>query len=185
MKKAFAILLVLSMLLGASSALALSESGAYDYAKEIVKECLPRCSGFRFLSDELIVLPDSTYLWAVYGDVTYYYGGDRYQEPYVVYFADYGRGNQETLMVVLSEEIVYGDALACYDAGWRNREILDTIEYYYYAQPGGDHYVWIPSGSGSVYHSNSSCSGMRSPVYVEVTDELLWNYRPCSRCWSY
>ena len=70
------------------------------------------------------------------------------------------------------------------EAGWEYGEILDTIEYYYYAQPGGEDYVWIPA-SGTLYHSRSDCSGMRSPTYEPVTDELLRRYRPCSKCWSY
>lgn len=183
MKKMLALLLALCLLLPAVSALALTENSAYKFAKDVVKDCLPQCGSFRFLSDGLQVWQDGLN-WAVYGDCTYTYRGTRYEEPYAVYFSEISRGEQEVLMVALSDEIVYGDAETCYEAGWEYGEILDTIEYYYYAQPGGEDYVWIPA-SGTLYHSRSDCSGMRSPTYEPVTDELLRRYRPCSKCWSY
>lgn len=183
MKKLLAFVLALCLLLPSVSALALTENGAYKYAKDVVKECLPQCYSFRFSSDGLQIWPDGD-KWAVYGDFSYTYRGTRYEEPYAVYFRDAARGEQEVLMVALSDEIVYGDAETCYDADWRYSDILDTIEYYYYAQTGNENYVWIPA-SGTVYHSRSDCSGMRNPTYEPVTDELLRYYRPCSKCWSY
>lgn len=183
MKRLIALALLVAMLVAASSALALTENTAYNFAKDVIKDCIPQAYNFRFLSDDLIIWPDGD-LWAVYGDVTYTYNGSRWQEPYAVFFYDMGRSGKEVLMATLSEEIVYGDAQTCYDAGWRDPEILDTIEYYYYAQPGNEYYVWI-SPYGSTYHSRSDCSSMRDPQYVEATNDVLRQYRPCSKCWGY
>ena len=41
--------------------------------------------------------------------------------------------------------------------------------------------VWIPS-SGSKYHSNSSCSGMKNPRQVTLSEAKSKGYTPCKRC---
>ena len=41
--------------------------------------------------------------------------------------------------------------------------------------------VWIPQ-SGSKYHSNSSCSGMKNPTQVTQSEAEAMRYEPCKRC---
>lgn len=41
--------------------------------------------------------------------------------------------------------------------------------------------VWIPK-SGSKYHRNSSCSNMKDPSQVTVTEAIRLGYEPCKRC---
>lgn len=42
--------------------------------------------------------------------------------------------------------------------------------------------VWIPS-SGKRYHSNPSCSNMKNPTQVTLSEAKSGNYTPCSRCY--
>ncbi len=42
--------------------------------------------------------------------------------------------------------------------------------------------VWIPQ-SGSKYHSTSSCSGMKDPRQVTLTEAQSRGYTPCKRCY--
>ncbi len=42
--------------------------------------------------------------------------------------------------------------------------------------------VWIPQ-SGSKYHSNSSCSNMKNPSRVTLSDAVAWGYEPCKKCY--
>lgn len=44
-----------------------------------------------------------------------------------------------------------------------------------------EHMVWIPQ-SGSKYHSNSSCSGMKNPTQVTQSEAEAMGYEPCKRC---
>ena len=41
--------------------------------------------------------------------------------------------------------------------------------------------VWIPE-TGTKYHSNSSCSGMKNPTQVTKEQAIGLGYDPCSRC---
>ena len=41
--------------------------------------------------------------------------------------------------------------------------------------------VWIPK-SGSKYHASSTCSGMKSPIQVELSLAKRLEYTPCKRC---
>lgn len=49
------------------------------------------------------------------------------------------------------------------------------------AQPSTD-MVWVPQ-SGSKYHSNSSCSGMKNPRQISKEDAIAQGYEPCSKCY--
>ena len=42
--------------------------------------------------------------------------------------------------------------------------------------------VWIPR-TGSKYHSTSTCSGMRNPSAVSLSEAIAWGYTACSKCW--
>ena len=42
--------------------------------------------------------------------------------------------------------------------------------------------VWIPR-SGSCYHSSSSCSNMKNPTKVTLSDAKSMGYRPCKKCY--
>lgn len=42
-------------------------------------------------------------------------------------------------------------------------------------------FVWIPK-SGSKYHRNSSCSNMKDPSQVTLTEAIRLGYEPCKRC---
>lgn len=42
--------------------------------------------------------------------------------------------------------------------------------------------VWIPQ-SGSKYHSKSSCSGMKDPTQVSLSEAVSQGYEPCKRCY--
>lgn len=43
-------------------------------------------------------------------------------------------------------------------------------------------YVWI-SYSGSKYHSNPSCSGMKGPSQVTLDAAIAMGKEPCSKCY--
>ncbi len=43
--------------------------------------------------------------------------------------------------------------------------------------------VWIPK-SGTKYHSNSSCSGMKNPTQVTIFEAKSQNYEPCKKCYK-
>lgn len=43
-------------------------------------------------------------------------------------------------------------------------------------------YVWIPS-TGSKYHSHASCSGMRSPRQVSISQAISMGYSACNKCY--
>ena len=47
---------------------------------------------------------------------------------------------------------------------------------------GGSRYVWIPA-TGSKYHSHASCSGMRSPRQVSVSQAISMGYSACKKCY--
>lgn len=42
--------------------------------------------------------------------------------------------------------------------------------------------VWV-SGSGSKYHSNSSCSNMSAPTEITISDAESRGYEPCKKCY--
>ena len=42
--------------------------------------------------------------------------------------------------------------------------------------------VWIPQ-SGSKYHSNASCSGMKNPRQVAIDYAQSSGYEPCKKCY--
>lgn len=42
--------------------------------------------------------------------------------------------------------------------------------------------VWIPQ-SGTKYHSNPSCSGMKNPTQISITDAQSRGYEPCKKCY--
>lgn len=41
--------------------------------------------------------------------------------------------------------------------------------------------VWIPK-SGSKYHSKSTCSNMKNPVQVTLSEAKDGGYEPCKQC---
>ena len=45
----------------------------------------------------------------------------------------------------------------------------------------GSDSVWIP-GSGKKYHSTPSCSNMKSPSTVSLSEAISMGYEPCKRC---
>ena len=47
---------------------------------------------------------------------------------------------------------------------------------------GASGYVWIPS-TGSKYHSHASCSGMRSPRQVSISQAVSMGYSACKKCY--
>lgn len=48
-------------------------------------------------------------------------------------------------------------------------------------QPQGE-MVWIPQ-TGSKYHSNSSCSGMKNPTQVTISEAQNRGYEACKKCY--
>ena len=42
--------------------------------------------------------------------------------------------------------------------------------------------VYIPR-TGSKYHSNSACSGMKNPSHVSLDDAIAWGYTACKNCY--
>lgn len=48
-------------------------------------------------------------------------------------------------------------------------------------QPQGE-MVWIPQ-TGSKYHSNSSCSNMKNPTQVTISEAQSRGYEPCKKCY--
>ncbi len=42
--------------------------------------------------------------------------------------------------------------------------------------------VWIPN-SGSKYHSNANCSGMKNPTLVSKENAISWGYGACKKCY--
>lgn len=57
--------------------------------------------------------------------------------------------------------------------------IEPTIEPTYIPNSG---YVWIPA-TGSKYHSTSTCSGMKNPQYVTISQAISAGYTPCKKCY--
>ncbi|MBQ2252376.1 MAG: hypothetical protein II328_00175, partial [Clostridia bacterium] len=49
-------------------------------------------------------------------------------------------------------------------------------------EPQQETMVWI-SGSGSKYHSNSSCSGMKNPSRVPISQAEAAGRSPCKKCY--
>lgn len=47
---------------------------------------------------------------------------------------------------------------------------------------GSGGYVWIPR-TGTKYHSTSTCSGMKNPSKVTVSQARSWGYTPCKKCY--
>ncbi len=48
--------------------------------------------------------------------------------------------------------------------------------------PPSEEMVWV-SGSGSKYHSNSSCSNMSVPTEITISDAESRGYEPCKKCY--
>lgn len=42
--------------------------------------------------------------------------------------------------------------------------------------------VWIPTNGGGKYHSRSSCSGMKNPKEVPISQAIARGFTPCKRC---
>ena len=42
--------------------------------------------------------------------------------------------------------------------------------------------VWIPTNGGSKYHSKSSCSGMKNPIQVTVSEAIANGFDACKKC---
>ena len=47
---------------------------------------------------------------------------------------------------------------------------------------GASGMVWIPR-TGTKYHATSTCSGMRNPSYVSLSEAISRGYTPCSKCY--
>ena len=43
--------------------------------------------------------------------------------------------------------------------------------------------VWIPTNGGTKYHSNSSCSNMKNPQQVTLSQALAAGYTACKKCY--
>ena len=48
-------------------------------------------------------------------------------------------------------------------------------------QTSDDPLVWIPR-SGSKYHSKSTCSNMKNPIQVTLSEAKKSGYDPCKKC---
>lgn len=48
-------------------------------------------------------------------------------------------------------------------------------------QASDESLVWIPK-SGSKYHATSTCSGMKNPVQVTLSEARDGGYEPCKKC---
>lgn len=48
-------------------------------------------------------------------------------------------------------------------------------------QASDESLVWIPK-SGSKYHATSTCSGMKNPVQVTLSEAKDGGYEPCKKC---
>lgn len=56
------------------------------------------------------------------------------------------------------------------------------IEYVRSAVPTpAERMVWIPR-TGSKYHSKSTCSNMKNPRQVTISEAIRLGYEPCSKC---
>ena len=56
-------------------------------------------------------------------------------------------------------------------------------EEYYEPEPETDEQmVYIPR-TGECYHSKSTCSNMKNPNCVTLSEAIEWGYRPCKKCW--
>lgn len=42
--------------------------------------------------------------------------------------------------------------------------------------------VWIPTNGGKKYHANSSCSGMKNPAKVTISEAISRGFDPCKKC---
>ncbi len=43
--------------------------------------------------------------------------------------------------------------------------------------------VWIPTNGGKKYHSRSSCSKMKNPIEVTKSEAISMGFGRCSKCW--
>ena len=42
--------------------------------------------------------------------------------------------------------------------------------------------VWIPVNGGTKYHSKASCSNMKDPIQVTLSEAVSKGFEPCKRC---
>ena len=76
-----------------------------------------------------------------------------------------------------------------YSAGYDNGYADCEGSSYTASSYGADEYsssysemVYIPN-TGSKYHNNSACSGMKNPSYVSLDDAIAWGYTACKNCY--
>lgn len=51
------------------------------------------------------------------------------------------------------------------------------------ASENAEEIVWVPTGGGTRYHKNPSCSGMESPKQMTVSEAISDGFSPCGKCW--
>lgn len=93
---------------------------------------------------------------------------DSYNGGIVIYLRD-SLGNN--LLTCLNEEITY-DKFAV-ETG-KQKTDLDTAN-------SDERRVWVTS-SGDKYHNKSTCSNMRNPYTIPVSEAILHGYTMCSKC---
>ena len=50
------------------------------------------------------------------------------------------------------------------------------------ADPSAEEMVWIPTNGGTKYHSRASCSNMKDPQQVPLSEAKAQGFTPCKRC---
>lgn len=75
-----------------------------------------------------------------------------------------------------------------YSKGYERGKITSSVEVeqyaYSYDEPEqNEEMVWVPVHGGTKYHSYSSCSNMKDPVYITLSEAVAYGYTPCSKCW--
>lgn len=82
-------------------------------------------------------------------------------------------GRDEGLSLSAHEEQIYQLGIARgYDLGVNQ---IDTSS-------GSNVIVWVPINGGTKYHMKSTCSSMRGPQQVTLSEAKRLGFEPCGRC---
>ena len=82
-------------------------------------------------------------------------------------------GRDEGLTLTAHEEQIYQLGIARgYDLGIGQIDTSKT----------SDTIVWVPINGGTKYHKKSTCSNMKSPQQVTLSEAKRLGFKPCGRC---
>ena len=86
---------------------------------------------------------------------------------------DFGKGTQAAVKAFQEMNGLSADGVAG----------EQTLSVLYDQSAKRQQWVWIQDGSGTKYHSNSSCSQMKTPRKVTITEAASLGFEPCGKCY--